>query len=222
MESACLLYHNLGLTGDHLTLDPGSFRAQMRRVRDRGYATILSSQVANSEISQPSRSVLIAFDDGFESFVDHAVPTLVELGLRATVFLSSSFLGNTSPWFGLRCMSPRQVREALASGAVEIGSHTRHHVDLRALTPSALLEELRTGRDDLEQLFGVPVSSLSYPFGAHNPAVVDAARHVFERAFTTRQGLNTPQTNRYMLRRTTVDRYEDMLGLWIMLRFGYH
>jgi peptidoglycan/xylan/chitin deacetylase (PgdA/CDA1 family) len=217
---ACLVYHNLGITPDFLTISPRSFYTQMRRLREKCCTTLVASDVLN--VPAVPHPVMITFDDAYESFYEVALPVLASYSLRPTLFVISGLLGKLSPWFGLRCMTPGQLREVAASGLVEIGSHTRNHPDLRTLPPDRLLEELKNGRDDLEQLLGTRIRAFSYPFGAYNEAVTAAARQVFDCAFTARQGLNTAETDLYLLRRTTVDRYEGPFGLHAMLRSGYH
>jgi len=42
------------------------------------------------------RSVVISFDDGFESTFEQAVPTLEQYGMPATFFLVSGLVGKTN------------------------------------------------------------------------------------------------------------------------------
>lgn len=49
--------------------------------------------------SFPPRSVVLTFDDGFRDFVEHAVPTLDEFGVKATVYVvTESMTDGRLPW----------------------------------------------------------------------------------------------------------------------------
>jgi peptidoglycan/xylan/chitin deacetylase (PgdA/CDA1 family) len=46
----------------------------------------------------PPRAIAITFDDGYRSILDFAVPILNELGLPATVFVTSGYLDENNMW----------------------------------------------------------------------------------------------------------------------------
>lgn len=126
-------------------------------------------------------SVLLTFDDAFESFATHAWPALEARQLPPLLFVITDFVGRRASW-DLRLPGRRAphldwpaLRDLVAAG-VEIGSHTRTHRDLRKLDATTLTSELGTSRDLLEQKLGISVRALSYPFGRTNAAVCAAAR----------------------------------------------
>jgi peptidoglycan/xylan/chitin deacetylase (PgdA/CDA1 family) len=57
------------------------------------------------------------------------------------------------------------LRTLDASGVIEVGSHTRHHLSLANHPTHLQLEELAASRRDLEALLGHPVTCVAYPFG---------------------------------------------------------
>ena len=81
-------------------------------------------------------------------------------------------------------MSWSEMR-ALADSGWEVGSHSRTHPRLTALSDSRLMEELRSSRLECETEIGRPCRSLAYPFGELDRRVVEfAGRAGYEAAAT--------------------------------------
>jgi hypothetical protein len=72
-------------------------------------------------------------------------------------------------------LSPSQMRKMQAMG-MEIGSHTLTHPVLTGIPASALPEEVRGSKAQLEDLLGCAVDSFCYPKGKSNHAVRAAVR----------------------------------------------
>jgi len=60
----------------------------------------------------------------------------------------------------------------VASGLIEVGSHTINHPDLRALTRDQVARELQESKRVLENRLGYPVRHFAYPAGHRTAAVV--------------------------------------------------
>jgi peptidoglycan/xylan/chitin deacetylase (PgdA/CDA1 family) len=118
----------------------------------------------------------LTFDDGFLDNLQILAPLLAAEGVPATVFVPTGWLGQTHPYAPqTRVMTADEVLE-LRSHGVEIGSHTHGHPDLSTLDGDAVLEELRRGKRELEDLLGEPVETLAYPFGRADAGTREAAR----------------------------------------------
>ncbi len=133
------------------------------------------------------RTLAVTFDDAYRSVLELAFPILRQLGLPATVFVPTDFPGRDGPmawdgidqWLGtryereLRPMSWDQLG-TLAQAGWEIGSHTRSHPHLPALSDAALDDELQGSRGECERQLGLPCRTLAYPYGDHDDRVVAA------------------------------------------------
>jgi peptidoglycan/xylan/chitin deacetylase (PgdA/CDA1 family) len=100
-----------------------------------------------------------------------------------------------------------QMRE---SGWVSFGAHTVHHPVLAQLTDGHELErEVRDSRRELEQRLDQPVRTFAYPIGKFRDIGDRGVRAVREAGYTwalsTIEGVNTSETDPYLLRRLPGD-----------------
>jgi peptidoglycan/xylan/chitin deacetylase (PgdA/CDA1 family) len=75
-----------------------------------------------------------------------------------------------------------ELREVYAG--FTIANHSATHPKLQEIPPERAAEDIRRGRELLEQHFGCAVTGFAYPFGTHSAAVreaVCAAGHVYAR-----------------------------------------
>jgi peptidoglycan/xylan/chitin deacetylase (PgdA/CDA1 family) len=152
----------------------------------------LERQVAAALRWHPGR-VHVTFDDGFRG-VRGALPVLERLGVPATVFVCTDFVGGTLdlPPFEsiaaqhrheLSTLSWDELREAAERG-LDVGSHTRRHLDLRGLSDEALRDELTESREEIENHLGRRCRYLAYPYGQSDTRVQAAAERAgYDAAF---------------------------------------
>jgi peptidoglycan/xylan/chitin deacetylase (PgdA/CDA1 family) len=125
-----------------------------------------------------TRRFALTFDDGYESVYTHAAPLLDRYGCSATVFVVAGYIGLPPSWDIYRHgrhVSAAQIR-ALSDQGIEIGSHTLTHPDLTGLPDELLDKELSASKKTLEDITGVPVTSLSVPYGSWDARVWAHAR----------------------------------------------
>lgn len=169
-----------------LAVRPDDLRRQIARLLERGFeATTFSEAVLRA----PARKTLaVTFDDGYASMHSHALPVLSELGVPATLFVPSGFVGTGQPmrwpgidhWVGtehereLRPLDWLQLGD-LAEAGWEVGSHTVTHPRLTRLDEPALTRELRSSREEIERRLERRCATLAYPYGDLDERVVVAA-----------------------------------------------
>ncbi len=117
--------------GNNAVISLSQFEAEMAYLADNGYHTFLMSEVAailHSGLNFPEKTVIITFDDGYESNYTLAYPLLQKYGIKATiaaVVVSSEQAENgMAVNSSLPHLTFAQMREMEASGLVEIGSHS--------------------------------------------------------------------------------------------------
>lgn len=74
-----------------------------------------------------------------------------------------------------RIMNSQELQQLAKSPLVEIGSHGISHASFRVLTQEELTRELCESKTYLEKTIGKAVSSVAFPFGQYNEAVLAQA-----------------------------------------------
>jgi peptidoglycan/xylan/chitin deacetylase (PgdA/CDA1 family) len=157
---------------DALTRSPADYRRFCRFFKEHFDVVSLDDFLTRLETGRSIEGCLvITHDDGYLDNRLEAAPILAELGLPATFFLTTEFIGSDAvphwdaeagtphPW-----MSWDQVRELRQMG-FEIGCHTATHADLGRVPPQAAALELLESRARLERELGEKTDLFAYPYG---------------------------------------------------------
>lgn len=188
---AILTYHSIDDSGSVVSVDPATFRRQMEWLVARGVPVVDVAKLPT--LPAEADALALTFDDGFENFATAAWPVLRDLGLPATLFVATSWVGRTNGWGGwqgvtvpeLPLLGWRELSE-MAEEGLKLGSHSRTHPDLRSLDDEArLAEEIAGAGEDIERETGRRPDAFAYPYGAENARVRAATRSVYDVACTT-------------------------------------
>jgi peptidoglycan/xylan/chitin deacetylase (PgdA/CDA1 family) len=197
---AVIVYHAIGSvprSALHFNafVRPQRFAAQMAYLAKHRHVVDLNTLSEPDGPPGPPR-VAITFDDGYRSALEHAVPVLRRLGLPATFFVPTKWIGTHSAWerhgqasLELELMTGEQLADLAGSGfAVE--SHGHAHIDYARSEPGEVEADVRASVERLSALLGRPPRYLAYPYGRATPAAAaEAARLGLRGAFT----LDRPQ-----------------------------
>jgi peptidoglycan/xylan/chitin deacetylase (PgdA/CDA1 family) len=144
------------------------FRAQFK-------VTALSEQIAGCNAGKDMGGTLsITLDDGYRDNCEVAAPILRKLGLPATFFVTTGFIGTQTVAFWDQQL-PRapgwmdwdQVRSLVSQG-FEIGCHTHTHIDLGTADEQTAWAELELSKRTLHEQLGRPTPLFAYPFGGRD------------------------------------------------------
>ena len=157
---------------DGLTCGAQKFEAFCRFFREYFRVLPLSAQIAGCRAGADLGGTLsITFDDGYLDNFEVAAPILKRLGLPATFFVTTGFIGSriVPPWDEQLPRQPgwmswQQVR-GLVSMGFEIGNHTDTHLDLGTADPADIRAELATANRKLAEALGSAPRLFAYPFG---------------------------------------------------------
>jgi len=142
----------------------------MQYLRDNGYHVVSFDSLENfleRGAELPARSVIISFDDGWESQYLLAAPILEKYQFTATFFVIANYVGYRG------FLSADELR-AMTRRGVSIGSHSCSHPHLERITDAQhLWAEIYGSKAALESELGVPVTEFSYPYGSYNAAAVN-------------------------------------------------
>jgi peptidoglycan/xylan/chitin deacetylase (PgdA/CDA1 family) len=182
---------------------PRDFREQVTWLRSDSGIDVLSLEAAKQRLHARGalRAAVLTFDDALNDFYAGAFPVLSTAGIPATLFVPVTLLGTHG------YMTRAQVQEVARSG-VDVGGHSRRHVDLRGCTDRELEREVRGCREELEDLLAVRVRSFAYPAGFYNERVARAVHDAgYSIAVTTHRGWWRRRTDPMQVPRSFI---EDM------------
>lgn len=154
-----LLYHHLT---DHIPADfetttsVKKFEGDVKRILEAGYRPISLEEMYDcllNGIALPEKSVVITFDDGYQSNYTLAFPILKKYGVKADIFMNNDLAGLISS-NGLPHFSWDQAREMEQSGLVTIYSHGYTHHDFTSIGLEQLAKEYTASREEIERELG--------------------------------------------------------------------
>ena len=185
--SGILLYHRTAPNSHDIpsatwNVTPTRFRDQLTGLLSLGYQPLRLDEWYRECDPQPNVShshFAVTFDDGYQCVYEHAFPILQELGIPATVFVATAYLDDDAPfpfddWPAVnsrpapesawRPLTTRQCDQMLASGLIDLGSHTHSHQDFRGRTRE-FHDDLTESTEFLERRFGIKRPTFSFPYG---------------------------------------------------------
>lgn len=240
-------YHEIADKSETLdstyAVSAANFEVQMKWLVDHGYHFIKIDDIINFRQHKkplPSKAILITFDDGYQSVYANAFPILKKYRIPAVIALVGSWLQasgkvdfNRHTIDRSKFLSQQEILEMVASGLVEIGSHSyalhqgilgnsEGNMKPAAITrqwlpdkkgyeddysyQQRIYKDLKTNNDFLKQYTGQKPRVIVWPYGAYNTDV----RKIAERldmpiGLTLDDGSNTTKTPLWGLRRILVD-----------------
>ncbi len=214
-----LMYHFVGretLERDGHSLSrfnvtAADLEAQLLLLQRLGYHPVTVGEIAaalEGKATLPDRPIALTFDDGWREQYDVAFPILRRYGIRATFFVSTSFIGYP------RFMTWEELAEMRDAG-MEIASHGRKHVDLAEADDREAWREIAGSREVLEEKLGVSAVSFAYPYNAYRkglPALLERAG--YQVAVGGGGGPVQRPERRYYLRRMEVN---GLQPLWTLV-----
>ena len=192
-----LLYHRVGgRSQSPIDLPLATFVRQLdqlaeaERVVDLDTGAVLLT--ARSGRTHTAPKVVLSFDDGTADWPDVVLPALVERGLPATFYVSTSFVDGGSPFpDGGRPVSWAGLADMAASGFASIGSHTHTHRVLAGASATDAADEIARSVGLLEERLGRPCQHFAYPKAiAPSPAAEVVVRRHFMTAALAGNVLN--------------------------------
>jgi peptidoglycan/xylan/chitin deacetylase (PgdA/CDA1 family) len=217
-----LVYHGIGdvsLRGDEhrVFVRLSDLERHVRRLRQWGYDLMPFSAWARRVFESDARGcAAVTFDDGF---VDNLA--LLKLGLPATVFVVSRWLGRPHPYAPrARLMNADELRTLHAAG-VEVAAHTRSHASLAQADYASAFAELSGSRRDLETLLDAEVTTAAYPFGRASSEARRACRDAGFLAAAGADGHGRWDDAFHLPRQDMGNRSTD-LGLFLKAHDRYH
>jgi peptidoglycan/xylan/chitin deacetylase (PgdA/CDA1 family) len=152
------------------------FQSAVRTLSQSG-RILTPAEFAAGDFSEQELNLLITFDDGYASWVEVALPTLRDFGIRAVFFVNSGLIeaaadgGRQQRFVAERLrLSPKRTLDwsgvqALAAAGHTIGGHTVNHCRLAEQPEAVVGAEVIADKTAIESVLGTPIDFFAYPFG---------------------------------------------------------
>lgn len=202
-----------------LFVKPSEFDRQLSILSEKGYSFLFASEL--NEEREPGKYVVITLDDGYEDNYTNMFPILKKYNAKATISVITDHIDTPGH------LSSAQIKEMSDSGLVSIQTHTKSHPALSELTGNILESEMTESAKKLEEITGVPVTVVCYPYGKYNDEVLAIARENFKVGLSTEDAMSTSSSNIYCLPRIgipyscTEEDFLKVLERWENMRAWY-
>lgn len=171
-------------------------------------------------------TLAITFDDGYADNCTFALPLLIERKIPVTYFVTSHHTLNDQAFpHDIERGQPLPANSAdslaaLAAAGVEIGGHTRNHIDLGKVTdPNVLMDEVIASAQELEKVTRRPIKYFAFPFGQLENLNADVfhlcREHGFEGVCSAYGGMNSVGEDAFHLKRIHGDPSFARMKNWL-------
>jgi peptidoglycan/xylan/chitin deacetylase (PgdA/CDA1 family) len=162
------------------TVKVNHFKDQITLLANCGYKPTTFQRIKQGE-AVTEKSIVIAFDDGYEDCYTEAAPVLSHYNFPAVIFPITNYIGKRNTWepfflqHRFKHLSKAQLTE-LSTYDFEIGSHGKNHSYLPLLNSKALKSELEDSKKAIEDLIGREVITFCYPYGYFNKRSIEGVK----------------------------------------------
>lgn len=212
-----LIYHRVGAgTNGEVDLDVAEFDDQMAELAASERVMTLSDAVEllSTDAAPELDPVVVTFDDGTPDVVDVAVPVLEAHQVPVTLYLATGFVDSDRGFWQPEDtpISWQGLRDAVATGLVDIGSHTHTHALLDRVDADTIADELDRSIDLIGTELGVTARHFAYPKALPpSPEADTAVRRRFDSAAIAGTRPNPfGSTDVHLLTRSPIQRSDGM------------
>lgn len=182
-----------------LDTNPYLFEMQLKTLKENNYELYFVRDIPDildGKIKISTRSAVLTFDDGYQDFYSVAFPLLKKYHAKATIYVVYNFIGRRG------FLTANNIKEILASGLVELGSHTLDHMYLKKINPQVAKKQIEENKIKLEQDFGVEVKTFAFPYGAFDNQALDFVKQAsYSAAVSVIPGIYQSKENLFFLYR---------------------
>lgn len=202
MLAPIIQYHKIDKPGQGVLVrggftPPKRFAKQMLYLKKQGVVFYTASELIEHYLERgifPPRGIALTLDDGWKDNYTNAFPVLKRLDIKATIFLVTSCIGQSSA----KVMAEGETERAhltredvleMSKHGIEFGSHTVNHLHLDKLPLEEIKIEVEKSKQQIEEMLQKPCKVFAYPAGFYNEAAQQVIKSVgYITAFSTTYG----------------------------------
>jgi peptidoglycan/xylan/chitin deacetylase (PgdA/CDA1 family) len=174
---ATLSYHKIGnpsldgwLTWNYTSTE--EFSAQLEWFHKKGWQFLSAAarlDAVSGNGALPAKSVLVTFDDAYESLLENALPILKSFSAPAVVFAPTQFVGTTNLFdHGVEpqeSIADWNTLTALEEAGVSVESHGYSHRAFSSLNSLEIQQELEFSKEAIRKNLGKDSRMFAFPYG---------------------------------------------------------
>jgi len=187
-----LMYHQVikdeSRAGKYI-ITPNELESDLAYLSENGYVSVLPSQLVKIREQGgrlPEKTVIITFDDGYETGLYYVLPLLKKYGMKAVINVVGSYtdeysrINEEGKHLSYAYLTWNEIKKLSDSGYVEIGNHTydmhsyngerngcaRKENESDEQYRTVLYEDVARLSDKLQQVTGKRTVAFAYPFGS--------------------------------------------------------
>lgn len=217
MNPPFLLYHKIDFPTKDVRIRgaftaPKKFEKQISYLIKKGFSFYTASELIERYKKTgvfPAKSVAITFDDGWKDNYTNAFPTLNKFGIKATIFLVPSCIGQTTAKVtadgeGAREHLSETDIQKMSRGGIEFGSHSFNHKLFHQIPEEEIDFEVTESKKSIENLTQKECKVFAYPAGFFTEYAKRAIKNAgFAGAFSTHYG-ETDELDLFAINRTEI------------------
>lgn len=170
-------------------ITPNELESDLAYLSENGYVSVLPSQLVKIREQGgrlPEKTVVITFDDGYETGLYYVLPLLKKYGMKAVINVVGSYtdeysrINEEGKHLSYAYLTWNEIKTLSDSGYVEIGNHTydmhsnngdrngcaRKENESDEQYRTVLYEDVARLSDKLHQVTGKRPVAFAYPFGS--------------------------------------------------------
>lgn len=169
------LYHNIveeQKNPDYMETKAEVFERQISDFQKMGYDMVSYDDLIayqQGKIPFKKKTVLIAFDDGYEENYSIALPIIKKYNIPVAIFIVDDTVGKEG------YLSWDQIRKLDESGLVSIHTHGKTHYEFDKEGSQKALQDVEEAHRHIEQELGKSITKIfTYPYGLYREETVQA------------------------------------------------
>ena len=186
-------------------LAPGRLSSDGFSAASSGVSSGATSDATLDATSDERPTLVVTFDDGYETDLTLALPILSRLGIPATFFVATGHIGSPG------MLTETMAAELVARPLFRIGGHGESHRFLSDMPEAECRWELARSLDRVREISGQKSAAMSAPGGRTSHRVADLARQAgFSALATSRPGLYRERADPFSIPRLPIPRSHSL------------
>jgi len=169
MQLPVLMYHEIHIEeGAHYSIQVDKMIAQFNHLKNNGFTSISIKEFldhTNNNKPLPEKPVLITFDDGYKTIATKLYPALVQLNMKATVFIVPSYTHEKEN-IGNQYLSIDEIKN-ISGDHIEWGLHSYNHANFKKLSVAAAVKDIEQCIQWFQFNNIAMTPAFAFPYGAY-------------------------------------------------------